>query len=162
MLNTIFKRNVQGRKHPGRCAFVELELLCYRKPKRVVQNKKNGHKNPNNSHNYHDEIEFYQIMRDDGAVFNAGIISIFSSYHSEIDGLVQDCSISGALAMEILQSHTKPSKYSWKFRPPCGRNFGLGGDKQNYLSTFHHCSQYRSTFIRATCCDNALFALPQW
>ena len=30
----------------------------------------------------------------------------------QIDGLVQDCSISSALAMEILQSCTKPSKYA--------------------------------------------------
>ena len=41
------------------------------------------------------------LSGDDGAVFNAGIIS---NYHFEIDGLVQDCSISGALAMEVLQS----------------------------------------------------------
>ena len=31
---------------------------------------------------------------------------------SYIDGLVQDCSIFSALAMEILQSCTKPSIYS--------------------------------------------------
>ena len=29
---------------------------------------------------------------------------------AQVDGLVQDCSISSALAMEILQSCTKPSK----------------------------------------------------
>ena len=56
--------NVQGRKYPGSCAFSEPELLSYRKPKIVIQKVKNGHKNPNNSHNYHgenhDEIEFYQ------------------------------------------------------------------------------------------------------
>ena len=51
MFNPIFKWNVQGRKHPGRCTFAEPELLSYRKPKHVVQDKKNGHKNPNNSHN---------------------------------------------------------------------------------------------------------------
>ena len=33
---------------------------------------------------------------------------------NQIDGLVQDCSISSALAMEILQSCTKPSKSAWK------------------------------------------------
>ena len=36
--------------------------------KSVVQNVINGHKNPNNSHNYHDEnhdeIEFYQKNSD--------------------------------------------------------------------------------------------------
>ena len=55
MFNPIFKETVQGRKHPGSCAFAEPELLSYRKPlKPVVQNAKNGHKNPNNSHNYLD------------------------------------------------------------------------------------------------------------
>ena len=33
----------------------------------------------------------------------------FSGFHSKIDGLVQDCSISIAKALEILQSCTKPS-----------------------------------------------------
>ena len=36
MFNSIFKGNVQGRKHPERCAFAEPELLCFRKPKCVV------------------------------------------------------------------------------------------------------------------------------
>ena len=36
----------------------------------------------------------------------------FSVFHQRIDGLVQDCSIFSALGMEILQSCTKPSKYS--------------------------------------------------
>ena len=49
MFIQIYKENVQGRKHPGSCAFAEPDLLRYRKPKRVVQNEKNGHKNPNNS-----------------------------------------------------------------------------------------------------------------
>ena len=31
--------------------------------------------------------------------------------HAYINGLVQDCSISSALAMELLQSCTKPSIY---------------------------------------------------
>ena len=43
MFNEIFKRNIKGRKHPGRWAFAEPELLCYRKPKRVIK-WKNGHK----------------------------------------------------------------------------------------------------------------------
>ena len=51
MLNPIFKENIQGRKHPGSCTFVEPELLSYRKPKRGVQNEKNANKNPNNSQN---------------------------------------------------------------------------------------------------------------
>ena len=61
MFNPVFKDNVQGQKHPRSCAFAEPELLSYRKPERV---QKNGHKNPNHSHKYHneydDEIELYQ------------------------------------------------------------------------------------------------------
>ena len=64
MFNPILKENVQGWKHPGRYAFAEPELLSYRKPKHVVQNVNNGHRNPKNSHKYHDEnhdeIELYQ------------------------------------------------------------------------------------------------------
>ena len=60
MLSPIFNGNVQGQEHPGRCAFAEPELFCFRKPKRVVQNKNNGHKNLNNNQNYHDEIILYQ------------------------------------------------------------------------------------------------------
>ena len=56
MFNPIFKGNVPGRQHPGMCAFAEPELLCYRKPKHVAQNKKNGQIYPNKSHSYHDEI----------------------------------------------------------------------------------------------------------
>ena len=55
MFNPIFKENVQGRKHPGNCAYAEPGILNYRKAKRVVQKSKNVHKNPNNIHNYHDE-----------------------------------------------------------------------------------------------------------
>ena len=53
MFNLIFKGNVQGQKQSGRCAFAEPELLSYTKPKRVAQNKRNGHKNPNNNHDCH-------------------------------------------------------------------------------------------------------------
>ena len=64
MLNLIIKENVQGRKHPGSCAFAEQELLSYRNTKPVVQKVMNGHKIPKDSHNSHDEkhdeIEFYQ------------------------------------------------------------------------------------------------------
>ena len=64
MLNPIFKENVQGRKHPGSCAFTEPELLSYRKPKYVLQKVKNLPWNPNHIHNCHDEnhdeIEYYQ------------------------------------------------------------------------------------------------------
>ena len=60
MFNPIFEVNVQGGKHPRRRAIAKPELLCKREPRREVQIKKNGHKNSNNSHNYHDEIELYQ------------------------------------------------------------------------------------------------------
>ena len=64
MLNPIIKENGQERKHPESSAFAEPELLSHRKPKYVIQKLKNGHKDPNDSHNYHDEnhcgIEFYQ------------------------------------------------------------------------------------------------------
>ena len=33
MFNPIFTENVQGRKHPGSCAFAELKQLSYREPK---------------------------------------------------------------------------------------------------------------------------------
>ena len=63
MFNPIFKENAQGWKYLGKWAFEEPELLSYRKSKLVVQNEKNGHKNPNNSHSYHDknhdEIKLY-------------------------------------------------------------------------------------------------------
>ena len=64
MFSPLYKEYVQRLKHPGSCIFAEPELLNYRKAKRVVQNEKHGHKNPNNSHNNmaenHDEIELYQ------------------------------------------------------------------------------------------------------
>ena len=37
---------------------------------------------------------------------------IVKMYSFDIDGLVQDCSNSSGLAMELLQSCTKPSMYS--------------------------------------------------
>ena len=64
MFNPMFKEIVHGQKHPESCALAEPVLFSCRKPKRVDQKVKNGHKNPNNSHNYHDEnhdeIEFYR------------------------------------------------------------------------------------------------------
>ena len=66
MFNPIFKENVQRWKYPGSCEFAEPELLNYRKVKLVVQNEKNDHKSPNNSHNFydesHDEIELYKAI----------------------------------------------------------------------------------------------------
>ena len=56
MFNPIFKENIQGRKHPGICAFAEPELLSHKKSKRVIQNENSSHKNPNDSRNHHDEI----------------------------------------------------------------------------------------------------------
>ena len=44
MFNPIFQEDIQGRKHPGSCAFAEPEPLSYRNPKHVVQKVKNDHK----------------------------------------------------------------------------------------------------------------------
>ena len=41
---------------------------------------------------------------------------LLAAVHKHIDGLVQDCSISSALAMEIMQSCTKP--WLWQFCGP--------------------------------------------
>ena len=66
MFNPIFQENIQRWKYTGSWIFAEPEFKSFRrrKPKRVFQNEKNGHKNRNNSHNYHDrkhdEIELYQ------------------------------------------------------------------------------------------------------
>ena len=59
IFNPIIKGKVQRRKHSERCAFAEPELFR-QKSKHVVQKKNKDHKNPNNSHIYRDEIEFYQ------------------------------------------------------------------------------------------------------
>ena len=52
-----------------------------------------------------------------GAAIPAGRVMIKCRLH--IDGLVQDCSNSSALALELLQSCTKPSIYSgtWWVKP---------------------------------------------
>ena len=42
MFNPILKENVQGWKYPRSCASAEPKPLSYRKPKHLVQNKKNG------------------------------------------------------------------------------------------------------------------------
>ena len=57
---------IHGTKQHKDTQLQSQELPCraritkYRKSKHVVQNKKNRHKNPNNVHNYHDDIELYQ------------------------------------------------------------------------------------------------------
>ena len=38
--------------------------------------------------------------------------AMYIGHVNDIDGLVQDCSIPSALALEILQSYTKPSTLS--------------------------------------------------
>ena len=47
--------------------------------------------------------------------------SYFGYWHFHIYGLVQDCSISIADALEILQSYTKPSIYERPMHWPCVR-----------------------------------------
>ena len=60
MFNPIFKRNVQGWKHPGRCAYVQPELLTFTKPKCVIHNKNNGHKCASwNSPDFSSQAIFY-------------------------------------------------------------------------------------------------------
>ena len=63
MFNPIFKGNAQGRKHPGKWAFVEPELLRDRKRKYILQNKENGYKNPSNNHNHHGEVTLYELEK---------------------------------------------------------------------------------------------------
>ena len=50
-------------------------------------------------------------------VFNICYVFYEMTQQAYINGLVQDCSISSALAMEILQSCTKPSISLQSFRP---------------------------------------------
>ena len=54
---------------PGECpgaetsmelGICEPSILSARKSKNVVQKVKNGHKNPNDSHNYHNGIKLYK------------------------------------------------------------------------------------------------------
>ena len=60
MFNPIFKENVQWRKH------LHLQNQNYLCKESVDHKVINGHKNPNDSHNYHDEnhveIEFYTVL----------------------------------------------------------------------------------------------------
>ena len=49
-----------SRAETGNWAFAEPGLLSYRKPKRVVQNEKNGHEDPNDRDENHYGIEPYQ------------------------------------------------------------------------------------------------------
>ena len=42
---------------------------------------------------------------------NPGIVAVYCTIHIHIHNLVQDCSNSSALAMELLHSCTKPSTY---------------------------------------------------
>ena len=48
-------------------------------------------------------------------VYADGLAQIYRGCNTEdkIHGLVQDCSNSSALAMELLQSCTEPSRWSW-------------------------------------------------
>ena len=48
------------------------------------------------------------IVPADVLVPDSAVPSTGKGWWDDIDGLVQDCSISSALAMEILQSCTKP------------------------------------------------------
>ena len=52
MCNPIFKENIQGRKHPMRCAFAEPELLSYRKPGCVIKINRMTTEHNNNDWNW--------------------------------------------------------------------------------------------------------------
>ena len=52
--------------------------------------------------------------------------------YKDVDGLVQDCCISSALALEILQSCTKPLMWSYQYgKSQCG-------DKTVIRSSYHN------------------------
>ena len=54
------------------------------------------------------------IYRQSGPKANDDCTIKNKDVNNQIDGLVQDCSNSSALAMELMQSCTKPSKYIWR------------------------------------------------
>ena len=57
-----------------------------------------------------------------------GIITVYAILHNHVDGSVQDCSNSSALAMELLQSCTKPSMHKpLDARRPADYNMWLSG-----------------------------------
>ena len=53
------------------------------------------------------------VIKCDLPLENSHYQEVAISVRKHIDALVQDCSNSSALAMELLQSCTKPSTYSW-------------------------------------------------
>ena len=56
----------------------------------------------------HDMNNFIKLIMECLLLVHQPIYILHLSLSRDIDGLVQDCSISSALAMEILQSGTKP------------------------------------------------------
>ena len=60
----------------------------------------------------------------------------------EIDGLVQDCSNSSALAMELLQSYTKPLKLSSQKLHKC-----IGWSLRNHLLLLDSARKFKIEFI---------------
>ena len=57
------------------------------------------------------------------ALWDRGVLSGASQKVSHyVDGLVQDCSNSSTLAMELLQSSTKPSIWYWLVNDNTGRS----------------------------------------
>ena len=61
MFNPIIEENVQGQKHPGRYVVADPDLPSHKKPKYVVQNEWNGHKNLNNRRNHQELVKETQI-----------------------------------------------------------------------------------------------------
>ena len=82
------------------------ELLSYRKPKHVVQNKKNGDKNPNNSHSYHDEIKFYQGIGKKEHMMTLNTRTMHTPKNSPID-------CDGVVQLANAQYHIVPLSILW-------------------------------------------------
>ena len=97
--------------------------------------------NLTHSHMHAPGVYMYKAPGDQQAWITQGLVKAY------MVGSVQDCSISSALAMEILQSWTKPATY------PCGTlgqhwvNVGLTGPKSaqsNLQPGFYHQNPGRS------------------
>ena len=97
----------------------------------------------------------------------------FEIWFHQIDGLVQDCSISIALAMEILQSCTKPSKYfviQWMSWSKWGNNhivLGIFLYAMNCIYIYIMyicvcCYSKISTYIMQIYLDVGAYFFPNW
>ena len=81
----------------------------------VVKNKPQGNREPEKYNITINTISVDGLAMQGVRVLATMILVFYMLLH--IDGLVQDCSISIANALEILQSHTKPSIYMYSKVP---------------------------------------------